>query len=259
MNTGTSTDRSILAPRSHAATLEHPMNRRRFLAGTLALAPAALLARAALPGVAGAQAGGLLTTTDLNLREGPGTSYRVLAVIQRGAQVIDHGVVQNDFRQVTFDGIRGWASDAYLELGDQIPPHVDPPIGTALTTVDLNLRAGPGSGYQVLRVMPRGSAVEITATVVNGYRYVLHQGLGGWAADQFLGTSVPGDPEPPYDPNYATTTADVNLRVAPSLDAAVLMVVPSGSRVRLNPEFSNGFRGVDYNGAVGWIRADYLN
>src|SRR5687768_16802805 len=29
---GTSTDRSILAPRSLATTLEHPMNRRRFLA-----------------------------------------------------------------------------------------------------------------------------------------------------------------------------------------------------------------------------------
>ncbi len=51
----------------------------------------------------------------------------------------------------------------------------------------------------------------------------------------------------------------MNLRAAPSLTAAVLAVIPVGTRVRLNPEFANSFRGVEYNGVNGWVRVDYLN
>lgn len=166
------------------------MNRRRFLAATLGLAPAALLARAALPGAAAAQSSGpRRTTTDLNLRIGPGLEYQVLLVIPRGAQVVDHHEVIDGYRFVTYDGTRGWAFDAYLTADEPAPPPA----------------------------------------------------------------------EEPYDPSYATTTADVNLRAAPSLRAAVLLVIPSGTRVRLNPEFANGFRGVEHDGVNGWVRVDYLN
>ena len=167
--------------------MENPMNRRCFLAATLALAPAALLPRAALP--AAAQSGTLRTTTDLNLRLGPGLDYQVLLVIPEGALVIDHNEVINGYRFVTYNGTRGWAFDAFLAASEPAPP--------------------PG--------------------------------------------------EEPYDPSYATTTADVNLRAEPSLSGAVLAVIPAGTRVRLNPEFANGFRGVEYLGVNGWVRVDYLN
>lgn len=59
--------------------------------------------------------------------------------------------------------------------------------------------------------------------------------------------------------NVATVTADVNLRAEPNLSGAVLAVIPSGTRVRLNPEANNGFRGVEYKDINGWVRTDYLN
>ena len=172
---------------SPLTAMENPMNRRRFLATALALAPAALLTRSALP--VAAQSSGLRTTTDLNLRIGPGLDYQVLLVIPEGALVVDHHEVIDGYRFVTYNGTRGWAFDAYLAAGEPVPP--------------------PG--------------------------------------------------EEPYDPNYATTTADVNLRAEPSLSGAVLAVIPVGTRVRLNPEFTNGFRGVEHDGINGWVRADYLN
>ncbi len=233
------------------------MNRRTFLAASLGIVPAALLGRVALPGSAAAQPLGLLTTTDLNLREGPGTSSRVLRVIPARAHVSDHGVVENGFRQVTYDNTRGWAFDAYLTAGEPVPPHAGPVIGIAYATFEFNLRAAPGAGDKVLRVVPVGSAVEVTETVVDGYRYVYVEGLGGWANDGSLSGGALG-PEP-YDPNYATTTADVNLRAEPSLSGAVLAVIPANTRVCLNPESAKGFRGVEYNGINGWVRVDYLN
>lgn len=132
-----------------------------------------------------------------------------------------------------------------------------PVVGTAVTTAFVNLRSGPGTANAVLRVVPAGATVQITDSVANGYRYVVHEALGGWVLDEYLSLGAPG--EQPYDPGYATTTADVNLRAEPSLSGAVLAVIPSGTRVRLNPEFANGFRGVEYLGINGWVRVDYLN
>ena len=129
-----------------------------------------------------------------------------------------------------------------------------PVVGTAVTTAALNQRSGPGPANALLQVIPAGSLVEVTDTAANGYRYVVFAGLGGWVLDEYLDRG-----EPPYDPNYATTTADVNLRAEPSLSGAVLAVIPANTRVRLNPEYANGFRGVEYNGINGWVRVDYLN
>ena len=244
------------------------MTRRRFaallpvaLAGTIALtgglgAIGASGAGAAPAPAIAAQVSGLQTTVDLNLRAGPGTNYPVLLVIPRAANVFDHGEGSNGFRHVTYNNTAGWAAEQYLTPGEYIPPHAGPVVGTAFTAVDLNLRSGPGSGNAVIRVMPRGSAVEITETVANGYRYVYFQGLGGWAADQYL-SSGPGDG--PYDPSKATATADLNLRASPSRSAPVLLVIPEGGQVDVLPGASGEYREVAYQGTRGWAAYAYLN
>jgi uncharacterized protein YraI len=258
-------------PESQAAAIGRhavSLSRRRFAA----FLPVALAAGLALTGgiaspgpdahaapsaVVAAQATNLQTTADLNLRAGPGTTYRVLRVLPKGVRVFDHGQVRNGFRKVTYNNTVGWASGQYLAPGTQVPPHAGPVIGTAVTTTSLNLRAGPSTGEGVIRVMRQGSAVEITGTLVDGFRYVYHQGTGGWAFDRYLGTGVPGDG--PYDPRYATATANLNLRARPSTSSQVLLVIPSGAKVRLGAEFANGFRAVTYNGVTGWASTAYLN
>jgi len=242
-----------------ARLLAAPLSRRRFAR----LLPAGLATGLALTGgLAAARPGGtqgatLQTTSDLNLRSGPGMGYRVLLVIPKGARVFDRGEASNGFRKVTYNNTAGWASGQYLAAGTSVPPHAGPVIGNSVTTTDLNLRTGPSTGERVIRVLAKGSAVEITGTVVEGYRYVYHQGIGGWAADQYLGTGVPGDA--PYDPRYARITAAVNLRSRPSASAQVRRVIPSGARVRLGAEAANGYRAVTYNGSTGFVATAYLN
>ncbi len=66
------------------------------------------------PGGSGQQPGYLVTTANLNLRSGPSTQSPVLKVIPAGSQVARGDEVQNGFRAVTWAGISGWASTAYL-------------------------------------------------------------------------------------------------------------------------------------------------
>jgi D-alanyl-D-alanine carboxypeptidase len=195
-------------------------------------------------------------TADLNLRSGPGTGYSVILVMPKGSTLTLNAREQNGFLSVNYKGTIGWAHHDYIVPADSGPanPVI---IGTASTTTDLNLRSGPSTGHKVLRVLAKGSAVQISNTVQNGFRYAIHQGLAGWAHDAYLTSG--GSGEPLYDPNYATTTAALNLRAEASTSAKVLLVMPSGAKVRLLDGYANGFRKVSYNGTTGWAYTAYLN
>jgi uncharacterized protein YraI len=55
--------------------------------------------------------------------------------------------------------------------------------GSAVVTTDLNLRAGQGTRYSVIGVMPRGSVVDVTGCG-DGWCYV--RDYGGYASARYL-------------------------------------------------------------------------
>ena len=61
--------------------------------------------------------------------------------------------------------------------------------------------------------------------------------------------------EVPVNP---VATADLNLRAGPSYDDAVLLVIPAGASLIPTGEFAQGFAGVTYDGAYGWVDTSWL-
>jgi uncharacterized protein YraI len=227
----------------------------KMMAGAGALA---LTALNGFSGKAGAQEAAALgdyyrTSDRLNLRETPSTSAKVLTVMPAGAIVQDLGQQSNDFRKVAYQGISGWAHNGYLELtngGSSDPPVV---LGDAVTTTSVNFRTGPSNGHAIIRVLPKGTTVKYTDRVLYGYRFVKYDGQNGWIYDDYI---TPADGEGPI---AFTTTARVNMRKGPGTSYQVLLVVPAGETVLdYDLVVKNGWRGVDWNGNVGWISGDYL-
>ena len=216
---------------------------------------AALMAGAVVARTAAADATGFLRTTDaLNLRVGPALDQRIILVIPVNAMVTDLGGTQNGFRNVSFQGTEGWAHGDYLV--DTNGGSTDDPVvtGAAITSTAVNLRSGPGTGHQVLRVVAANSLVETTSTVEYGFRYVIHDGLAGWMHGDFLLWTVDGPV-----PDTLTTTSDLNLRKEPSLSAPVLAVMPEGTSVRPTGAGNNNFAEVVYGSLKGWAHTSYLN
>jgi uncharacterized protein YgiM (DUF1202 family) len=56
----------------------------------------------------------MTTTSNLNLREQPNTSAKIILVIPMGAKVTAYDDSENGFRWVSYNGKSGWAYDAYL-------------------------------------------------------------------------------------------------------------------------------------------------
>lgn len=127
------------------------------------------------------------------------------------------------------------------------------------TTTALNLRAGPGTKYDVILVMPAGASLKITGSYSKGFYPVRYQGIKGWAHSDYLGGG--SYVEVSYQSGStgtAYTTTSLNLRSGPSTSDSVITVMRSGAAVTLTGQSSNGFVSVEYNGSSGWAYESYL-
>src|SRR4051812_38984576 len=103
---------------------------------------------------------GIVNTDTLNLRSSPSTTARIISQLPKGSVleiVSDPGI---DWLEVQPDGTtnRGFVSKTYLTLTDVKPGPGVPTSGKAeVTTDNLNVRSGPGTGYAVLSVAARGT------------------------------------------------------------------------------------------------------
>jgi uncharacterized protein YraI len=240
----------------HHAT--ESLDRRQFarllMAGTAAVA----LTRLSHPGEVGAQEAAAAATssyrtaTDLRLRTGPSTRRRIILVMPKGVTVTNLGAVKNGFAKVSYKGTEGWASLDFLIATDGSQDPVL--LGSAITTTAVNLRSGPSTSNQVLRVLAAGASVQTSDTVKNGFRYVVHDGLAGWVYDTYLKA---GEDSPPAG-TLVTTTA-LNLRAEPNTNAKILTVMPEGTKVTPTGKGLAGFVQVVYGNLTGWAAGAYLN
>jgi len=115
------------------------------------------------------------TTSRLNFRDGPGTSYNVTAVLPAYSIVEVSDEVVNGFRYVAYNGKVGWVSDAYLGHGFE-----------ATTTRRLALRAAPSSTATYLGAVPAWATVTAFNGSKNGYILVLYNGNVGWILLQYV-------------------------------------------------------------------------
>src|SRR4051812_38547191 len=119
----------------------------------------------------------MYTTSQLNLRTGPGTDYDVILVMDTGATVTVSDTVegrQNGFARVGYNGNYGWASLDYLfevdgggEFDTSGPDYAIVDVG--VTSDSVNFRVGPGTDYAVQDYLEAGEQVAYSDEVLNGF------------------------------------------------------------------------------------------
>jgi D-alanyl-D-alanine carboxypeptidase len=228
---------------------------RRSIMKKLAGAGAVVLSvRTMSPALANHTSQTYTVSANANFRSGPGTNYSIISVIYKGATFMITGLVQNGYAQINYQSKTGWVLDS-LVVGAGSTPSTPAITGVGVTLTAVNLRSGPGTSYAVLRVVPGGAKIGTSTTVTNGFRYVSHNGLGGWMSEAYIGF---GDGGGGPVPAYQTTTANLNLREQPSTSAKILLVIPAGSKVVPNGAAAYDFAQVTYNGVKGWVATAYL-
>lgn len=125
-------------------------------------------------------------------------------------------------------------------------------------------RNSPGHNANMLKA--GFGAIGIGRATVSGSQYgtywttIFGGASDGPAANCGAAPAVPAPSQPVPGTTGANATVSValNLRAAPSLGAAVLAVMPAGSRVAVTGAASGGFLPVRFGTTNGWASASYL-
>jgi len=145
------------------------------------------------PSIPPGSQGTVISTTAVNLRTGPGTSFAVIVAIPANSRMMLTGQNEAGFSPVSFNGRVGWVSAAYLTMDGTMPETAN----SATTTSDLNVRSGPATSYSILIVIPSGQSLTLTGQTSNGFHSVSWNGYSGWAFSTYLAIGGVQPPPPP--------------------------------------------------------------
>lgn len=154
------------------------------------LLPVIAAALAALPVAAFAATS--ITTTNVNLRAGPGTNYPLVTTIPKRAELVTHGCLQDmSWCDVNWGGQRGWVSSQYmLAVAEHrtvvVTEETAPTIGITVVSFDHGYweryypaRPWYGSWVVYARPLPppRPPAVVHRGATACGQRGCVHTGV----------------------------------------------------------------------------------
>ncbi len=149
-----------------------------------------------------------VTTADLNMRSGGGTSYPVICTLKKGisVQLLTKLAADGDWAQVrTGDGQTGWCSKKYLETAGASAassiakdssaaavssPYASAAVGSSAVTTDgVNVRTGKGTSFPVSFTLAKGTTVQLLGSLTPDTEWVQIRTAGGqtgWCAKEFL-------------------------------------------------------------------------
>ncbi len=231
----------------------------------------------------------------LNIRQGPGMGYTIVAVVYNGARLRIVGgplMVENAPWYEVMDEaqtFRGWCAGRYLTPTSPPPsatptptPKPDLPPGTwvlaAAPEGQLHVRSGPGSQYAILRMIPNGSLLRVvqgpTWADQAPWYLVADEGqtFQGWANGQHLVLAPVPTPTAtigPYFPVGAwvrvqSPDGQLNIRQGPGTTYPVIYVARNGDvfRIVAGPTWvqqAPWYEVADAAGAIqGWCNGLYL-
>ena len=158
---------------------------------------------------------GYVLAATVNLRAGPGTSYEVLGEYERYDTLLVTGTCEEWYR-VKLDGLRGYMLKEYVAMGDVPEPtpaytveELDEYVDGYVNAKTINLRAGPGTGYEVLGEYERYDTLLVTGKCEEWYRVKL-DGLRGYMRKEYVTIGQVKEAEPTPAP---TPTPEVSIPV----------------------------------------------
>lgn len=214
----------------------------------------------------GAVSGTGTTTSSVNFRKGPGTSYSSIKMLSKGVKVKVLGL-EDGWYKVDVNGTTGYISKAYIKMdtpasgSTDTSGSADTATGTGTTTGSVNFRKGPGTSYSSIKMLSKGTKLTIYG-LENGWYKVSVGGTTGYVSKDYVKLdSTSGGTQ------AGTTTwvgevygEYVRMRSTPDLSTQsnILGDYPVGTRVTILAQTTNGFYQVIVNGVTGYMHKDYV-
>ena len=218
----------------------------------------------------GAFAANVTSTTNVNVRSGPGNSYSVLTVMKSGTTTSSLGTSGN-WTKVTVNGKTGYVYSKYLS-GTGNTTSVQPSTPTTstsktvyITASALNVRSGAGTSYNVIGTLTKGKSASVVGTSGNWYKIKYGSGYG-YIISSYTSTNAPSNSTSNTPPTTSTsnaktyycTTAGLNVRSGPGTSYASKGSLSLGQAVSV-VDSSSYWHKIKFGSGYGYVGSKYLS
>lgn len=125
---------------------------------------------------------GVVTGDQLNLRQSPSTTAKVVTQLPKGAkvQILES---TNGWYKITYSELTGWVSDDYISVKEET-------YQTGVIKGDnINVRSKPELSAEVLTRLGGGTRVNVSESSEGWYKVEYTQGKFGWVYGQYIAVS----------------------------------------------------------------------
>ena len=212
----------------------------------------------------GALAANVTSTTNVNVRSGPGNSYSVLTVMKSGTTTSSLGTSGN-WTKVTVNGKTGYVYNKYLTSGSNAPstPTTSTSKTVYVTASALNVRSGAGTSYSVIGSLSKGKAASVVGTSGNWYKIKYGSGYG-YISASYTSAKAPSSstsntpPTTSSGKTYYSTTSGLNVRSGPGTSYASKGTLSYGQAVSVVDSSSYWYK-IKFGSGYGYVGSKYLS
>ena len=232
----------------------------------------------------------MTASSGLKLRQAASTAAQVLLTMPSGEKVKVLDMSEEDFWQVEYSDVTGFASSKYLSLIETAsdagvaaswtaqPTAAPTEVPQASAIIQnryaaitaengVNLRSGPSGNDSAITVLGYGVKVKITGEEVNGFYPVSIGSLSGYVSSGYLRMTEDSEAAESAASSASqwqgkramvNSQNGLNLRSEASSASASYYVLPYGTVVEIEDETDNGFYLVSWSGYRGYVSSAYM-
>ena len=194
---------------------------------------------------------GVVTASTLNVRSGPGQNYNRIFTLSKDEKVTIKSSSNGWYKIVNSKNREGWASSQYIKASEDTSVY-----DKKIVSVDrLNMRSGPSTSYRVLKILTKGTEVEIISTS-GDWSKVKCSGTTGYVKNEYL--SNPSSNENNSTAIKYVKATSLNVRSGPSTSYSILGKLKLNDKVEVLGETSTWSK-INYNGKVAYVSSEFLS
>ena len=199
----------------------------------------------------------IVNTYGLNFRNGAGTSYSIIKVLNKGekVEVISES---NGWSKVKHDSRLGYVASQYIDKATTNYTIKE------VNTDGLNVRTGPSTSYATIGKLNKGTRVEVISESA-GWSKINYNNKTAYVSSGYLkavSTSTPDtkpeDTTQQYKEIKVVNTDGLNVRKGPSTSYESIGKIDKGTSVEVISE-SDGWSKINYKNTTAYVATRYLN
>ena len=199
----------------------------------------------------------IVNTDGLNFRNGAGTSYSIIKVLNKGEKV-EVIAESNGWSKVKHDSRLGYVASQYIDKATTNYTIKE------VNTDGLNVRTGPSTSYATIGKLNKGTRVEVISESA-GWSKINYNNKTAYVSSGYLkavSTSTPDtkpeDTTQQYKEIKVVNTDGLNVRKGPSTSYESIGKIDKGTSVEVISE-SDGWSKINYKNTTAYVATRYLD